>query len=318
MKVFNGTLEVGKEYELNNGEVHKCGEMFRTDPKAKSEAGFGPFLIDGCCYQENGVFGTGTINDKNVRGHAVGTLAELGVKPGDVVEHVTFGNGKGVSVKGHLTINAALGIRKSIVVTFGYHDVSTFRIISRAEHTAKTDDISKFSNWERVEGEGSGLYAFVKYRISAAGVGKYGAYMVTAPGEQNYILAQNVSKADAHEYCVRHSLGDVAKPTLFGELTDAKKGALLLAEHNGETIERRIYGGMWTDKCDPSWGVFAAYRVKPKPVVKTVVMPVYYRDEVKPLFDEGMSNPTHRLTFDVIDGEPTNPRFEKLSKEGKK
>ena len=231
--MFKGPLEVGKEYELNNGEVHKCQKMFGADPKAKSEAGFGPFIIDGCCYQENGVFGTGAINDKNVRGPAVGTLAELDVKPGDVVRHVVYWDGRIDVLQGHLIINAALGISKSGVVIFGPETGSTFRIISRAEHTAE--------------------------------------------------------------------------PTVFGELTDAEKGALLLANHGGQGVQAHINGRLLDVDMYSILADDVAYRVKPKPVVETVVMSGsnyggFHRAE--------RVADTHRLTFDVIDGDLTNPRFE--------
>ena len=234
--MFKGTLEVGKEYELNNGEVYKCQKMFGTDPKAKSEAGFGPFVIDGCCYQENGVFGTGAINDKNVRGPAVGTLAELDVKPGDVVEHVAYWDGRDDVIQGYLIINAALGISKSGVVIFGSETGSTFRIISRAVHTAKT--------------------------------------------------------------------------TLFGNMSDAEKGALLLAYHNGETIEVQCADGSWKGAWHPVWDRRAAYRVKQKPVVETIVFHGCHTSGFNPA---QRITDTHRLTFDVIDGEPTNPRFEPIN-----
>ena len=195
--MFKGTLEVGKEYELNNGEVYKC------------EGSVDCLLKIGMSYYtHDGRYCASTADHtRSVRGPAVGTLAELGVKPGDVV------------------------------VLFGYHGVSTFRIISRAEHTAKTD-----------------------------------------------------------------------APTIFGDMTDAEKGALMLAKHNGESIEMRLYDDMWEDKCDPSWNVFAAYRVKPKPVVKTVVLSGNY--EVG-FTDAVRLKHTHKLKFDMIDGEPTNPRFER-------
>ena len=159
--MFKGTIEVGKEYELNNGEVHKC------------EGGGGTgYTMGGEWYFDDGCYSNHTKKHPlSVRGPAVGTIAELDVKPGDVVEHATYGNGKGVSVKGHLIISAALGISKSGVVVVGSDTESTFRIISRAEHTAKTD-----------------------------------------------------------------------APTLFGELSDAEKGVLLLANHGGQGVQAHING----------------------------------------------------------------------------
>lgn len=47
-------LEVGKTYELNNGEVHECERMRGDDPLAVNEYGHGPFAIDGCAYHQGG------------------------------------------------------------------------------------------------------------------------------------------------------------------------------------------------------------------------------------------------------------------------
>ena len=222
--MFKGTIEVGKEYELNNGEVHKCEGS--VDCLLK---------IGMSCYTHDGRYCASTADHtRSVRGPAVGTLAELDVKPGDVVEHVAYGNGRGGSVKGHLTINAALGISGSVVVLFGYGGESTFRIISRAEHTAK--------------------------------------------------------------------------PTLFGGMTDAEKGALLLANHGGQGVQAHINGQLLDVDMYSILADDVAYRVKPKPVVKTVVLSGNY--EVG-FTDAVRLKHTHKLKFDMVHGEPTNPRFER-------
>lgn len=49
-------LEVGKRYELNNGEVHECTKMNGDDPLAVDRSGFGPFVINGCLYHQDGTF----------------------------------------------------------------------------------------------------------------------------------------------------------------------------------------------------------------------------------------------------------------------
>lgn len=47
-------LEVGKRYELNNGEVHECTKMHGDDPLAVDHLGFGPFVISGILYHQDG------------------------------------------------------------------------------------------------------------------------------------------------------------------------------------------------------------------------------------------------------------------------
>ena len=49
-------LEVGKKYELNNGEVHECTKMRGDDPLRINDSGFGPFIIDGMYYHQDGRF----------------------------------------------------------------------------------------------------------------------------------------------------------------------------------------------------------------------------------------------------------------------
>jgi hypothetical protein len=60
-------LEVGKKYELNNGEVYECTEMKGEDPLVSDDYGFGPFVINNCLYHQDGRFGTGSFdNDMDV------------------------------------------------------------------------------------------------------------------------------------------------------------------------------------------------------------------------------------------------------------
>ena len=55
---------------------------------------------------------------------------------------------------------------------------------------------------------------------------------------------------------------------LFGELDDATKGALMLAEHNGAAIEGKNHNCDWVGITKPSWHDDTVYRVRPpSPVV---------------------------------------------------
>jgi hypothetical protein len=47
-------IEVGKKYELNNGDVHECVRMSGGDPTAVDKYGFGPFVINGVLYHQDG------------------------------------------------------------------------------------------------------------------------------------------------------------------------------------------------------------------------------------------------------------------------
>jgi hypothetical protein len=55
-------LEVGKKYELNNGEVCECTEMKGEDPLVSDDYGYGPFVINSCLYHQDGRFGTGSFD----------------------------------------------------------------------------------------------------------------------------------------------------------------------------------------------------------------------------------------------------------------
>lgn len=57
-------LEVGKRYELNNGEVHECTHMNGSDPLAVDKTtGYGPFVIDGLRYHQDGRFANPALPD---------------------------------------------------------------------------------------------------------------------------------------------------------------------------------------------------------------------------------------------------------------
>jgi hypothetical protein len=91
-------------------------------------------------------------------------------------------------------------------------------------------------------------------------------------------------------------------PKTWGEMTPEEKGALLLAQHEGKVIEW-CPDGYWTKACalqDPY-----RYRIKPEPRRETVTLltAAYYSWVADPEHNCGERN-THRIIFDVIDGEP--------------
>jgi hypothetical protein len=59
-------IEVGKTYKLNNDRVYKCTEMFGDNPKDISDKGYGPFVIDGFRYHQDGTFGSGDASTLDV------------------------------------------------------------------------------------------------------------------------------------------------------------------------------------------------------------------------------------------------------------
>lgn len=99
------------------------------------------------------------------------------------------------------------------------------------------------------------------------------------------------------------------KPKTWGEMTDAEKGALLLAQLEGAEIQILRY-----DNTDAEYwqGVKLVtpsdnmrYRVKPEPKVETESLDVFYNPGFGVESVAGSDWPaTHRITFIVTDGVP--------------
>ena len=104
-------------------------------------------------------------------------------------------------------------------------------------------------------------------------------------------------------------------PTAWKDMTDAEKGALLLAEHRGGDVEYWS-GYAWNrhSKSMPLWCDGIAYRIKPAPVVETKE---HTWNWAYGFFGyDGPDDPktTHRITFDTVDGVPdcSTVKMEKL------
>jgi len=50
-------IEVGKKYELNGGGVVECGRMSGDNELGINDNGYGPFILEGMCYHQDGRFG---------------------------------------------------------------------------------------------------------------------------------------------------------------------------------------------------------------------------------------------------------------------
>lgn len=101
----------------------------------------------------------------------------------------------------------------------------------------------------------------------------------------------------------------------WGEMTDAEKGALLLAQYEGKEIECfQKTLNVWAAVNYPVFNSEIAYRVKPEPKRKTVVLNGRRYPNGQWVFGEGIKQVTHRIVFEVFDGEPdcNSNRMEKL------
>lgn len=94
----------------------------------------------------------------------------------------------------------------------------------------------------------------------------------------------------------------IDKPKTWGEMTDAEKGALLLAKHRDQTIECWYGSSGWEILPNPVWSCTDAYRIKPQPTVETITL----HGSTGVTFTKGSPTPfdTHRITFTTTDGEP--------------
>jgi hypothetical protein len=107
------------------------------------------------------------------------------------------------------------------------------------------------------------------------------------------------------------------EPKAWRNMTDAEKGALLLAHHEGKVIEQWIvspgYSG-WVEHLPPftkqPFRGGCAYRVRPEPKRETVRC---WWDGYDIETFNGVAC-THRITFETIDGEPdtSSIKMEKL------
>ena len=71
-------------------------------------------------------------------------------------------------------------------------------------------------------------------------------------------------RGDLHNLNVASCVDDT--PTTWRDMTDAEKGALLLAHHEGKVVENSFDGSHWVAS-EPIWAGRYTYRIKPEPKV---------------------------------------------------
>jgi hypothetical protein len=84
-------------------------------------------------------------------------------------------------------------------------------------------------------------------------------------------------------------------PKLWRDMTDAEKGALLLAHHEGKVIDV-FSDGEWTAPINMIWYDWNAYRVRPEPVREVRNLYIYAKDTDYALTKVG--------TIETEDGKP--------------
>ena len=103
------------------------------------------------------------------------------------------------------------------------------------------------------------------------------------------------------------------RPKTWGEMSDAEKGALLLAQFKGETVQYRFFPQAqgctgWRDVNEPMFNSQHAYRIKPEPKIETVTLGVAQHGSKWTQFT-AVEDGTHRITFTTTDGKPATGTF---------
>lgn len=93
-----------------------------------------------------------------------------------------------------------------------------------------------------------------------------------------------------------------AEPTYkkWGDMSDEEKGALLLAQHKGKTIQSTLEPHFWHDSNFGHWANHVYYRVKPEPKRETVTL---YGCGLL-WSSKGFDGQKHIIVFETIDGKP--------------
>lgn len=145
-----------------------------------------------------------------------------------------------------------------------------------------------------------------------------GAFMARIVGEKWYYLYEMTGRhgdGGCKEPCIKNRpqmdiVAEWEEPMgtemkTWGKMTDAEKGALLLAHHEGKEIECFSESlGNWITLSILVWYEDSIYRVKKVPIKNMEVVYMYFEDGCNQYIDVYMSDPTHKITFDTIDGVP--------------
>lgn len=239
-----------------------------------------------------------------------GTLKELNVKPGDVVQAVKTWSGIPIKDGGVWTIHkdTSRGVKPEYseghegIVLSG---VTVWRIISRATPPIKLEagKYYKTRDGRKVGPMRRDPDLYVIWDC-----------MEMYPEDDDYHWfgdgrRGHASCDDCIDLIAEWPSDDTPaqpEPALWRDMTPEQKGVLLLAAHEGKVIECWHHSDTpeyWAE-VDPSWADNCAYRIRPDPKLDTVTG-YFWRSYGLSLFSGyHVSCATHRITFDTIDGKP--------------
>jgi len=219
-----------------------------------------------------------------------GTLEELDVKPGDAVEWI------GYEHVGHHTLDFIADDGAYVFDTeqgqFAHGpDDPSFSLISRAATPPLTIEAGKY--YKTRDGR------------------KVGPMCGMISKWNNDGTCRRACDTRCDELIAEWIDTPADTPPTWGDMTDAEKGALLLAELDGECLEQKgrvIVNGeslfRWAPKQEGCWLDKFAYRIKPEPLVENVTLMVYDNGEGQPHIAEYMSDPNYRMVYTRTNGEP--------------
>lgn len=124
-----------------------------------------------------------------------------------------------------------------------------------------------------------------------------------------FIALKNSFHLSGYDWTV---IEDLDTPKIWGEMTDAEKGAMLLAHHEGKVIQCLYHKcDGWVDIGDPIWAFEGRYRIKPEPVVGEAVLHGGgdYGCGNACFSDEDIECDTHTLTLPTLDGDLVTGEF---------
>ena len=305
-------IEVGDVVELNNGEVHKVDRMIGDDPDHMNAFGDGPFVIDGLRYHKDGrraYYGySHNLSVKRIlRNASPNTLANLHVGPGDVVG---FHNPQ----KNKMTLYTIQGwangrcyhMGQDFGGAFNMDPDSCWRVVRRASDDTQSSQEGEPKLWRDMTDAEKGALLLAHREGKVIENNADGTFFA-APPVWDDDVAYRIKPDDIPT--LWRDMTDEEKANVPADVLDdptnplripwnecgrAAKGAVLLAEHEGKEVEFWCASdGEWVkdDDFSPSRAVFNAlpYRVKPESVRETMT---------------GYYDAAHRITFDLIDGEP--------------
>ena len=179
-----------------------------------------------------------------------------------------------------------------------------------AELDVKPGDVVRFHTSPSIIGEWN-------HEQSSWGVyGDQGIWLLDSPDYHIVARADEREDAEDNRTCderadgpfVKVDIDKPDKPKTWGEMTDAEKGALLLAWQTGGVIEFWNEEELWWEitDCHPQEFEADAYRIRIEPVRETLSQAYGVYGGV-PFWGRctfAHCQPTHRITFDTIDGKP--------------